>query len=60
MFLIEILSGNLLFGFLPETGALLLCGVSLVGGTIVARRLLDDKKENGGIENDLVEVRKTK
>lgn len=45
MFLTEVLSENLLF-FLPESGALLICGVSLIGGAVVARKFL--KRQDTG------------
>ncbi|MGI8467606.1 MAG: hypothetical protein ACR2N3_04060 [Pyrinomonadaceae bacterium] len=61
VFLIEILSGNLLFGFVPESGALMLCGVSLIGGTVVARRFLKQHdKEVGKTKSDLIENGETK
>ena len=44
MFLIEIITINLLLlGYMPESAALLLCGISLIGGTAVARRILKHK-----------------
>ena len=47
MFLIEIVSINLiLFGYVPESAALLLCGISLIGGTVVARRILEYKTKD--------------
>lgn len=39
MFLIEAVIGNLLFGFMPESIALLLAGISLIGAAVVARRI---------------------
>lgn len=58
MFLIEIGNAVLVFNFMPESGALLLCGVSLIGGAFVARRLFKqpdyDKnfRDNDENEND--------
>lgn len=43
MFLIEIANGSFLLSFMPESGALLLCGISLVGGAVAARKFLKHK-----------------
>jgi hypothetical protein len=39
LFLIEVSNGNLILGFVPESLALLLFGVCLIGATLVLRRV---------------------
>lgn len=60
MFLVEVVSGNLLFGFIPESGALLLCGVSLIGGAIVARKFLKHQDSGKNSQDNNGEDRETK
>jgi hypothetical protein len=45
VFLIEISNANLLFGFMPESVAVMLSGFCLVGVTVVLRRVL--KRHDG-------------
>ena len=39
LFLIEVSSGNMILGFVPESLALMLFGICLIGATLVLRRL---------------------
>ena len=45
MFLVEVANGNLLFGLIPESGVLLLCGISLIGGTLAVRKFFKYKDD---------------
>lgn len=40
-FLFEVSNGNMILGFVPESLALLLFGVCLIGATLVLRRLFN-------------------
>lgn len=53
VFLAKFINGILLFGFVPESAALLAFGVGLVGVTAVVRRFL----KSGEKENDSEEWR---
>jgi hypothetical protein len=47
MFLVEFVSKDFLvsLGFISESGALLLCGISLIGGTLAARKFFKYKDD---------------
>lgn len=47
MYLVEFVSNNFLLslGFISESGALLICGISLIGGTLAARKFFKYKDD---------------
>jgi hypothetical protein len=58
MILAEITNGNLLFGVVPESLALLMFGVSLIAFTVGVRRITDGKNNAKKLENNLEKLAK--